>query len=194
MTRDGYETYILYLALQKHFSSNYDFFKYNGKVKASTQSYQKRNDIYSFEKIPKIVPKKEILDFLLAHFLDNPKTWIKSMSRTEYEKYKGLLKNVNRNFREDLEIISQDPAGFLQVSENEIPKIHDYCMRGEIKLETLVLLDQLHPFIDEHEAKCKVPFAFPQHITRLIKYRPFLLQKVDINITRDIARDVLLKP
>lgn len=194
MTRDGYETYILYLALQKHFSSNYDFFKYNGKVKASTQSYQKRNDIYSFEKIPKIVPKKEILDFMLAHFLDNPKAWIKNMSRVDYEKYKSVLKNMTTNFKRDLETISHDPASFLAVTENEIPKIHDYCMRDEIKIESLVLLDQLHPFIDDHEEKCKVPFAFPQHITRIKKYRPFVIQKVDINIIRDIARDILLKP
>ena len=31
-TKDAYEVYCYFLALKQHFTSNYDFFKYNGKV------------------------------------------------------------------------------------------------------------------------------------------------------------------
>ena len=46
MTKSGYLAYLKYLALQRHFTSNYDYHKFAGKVKASTDAYQKRNDMY----------------------------------------------------------------------------------------------------------------------------------------------------
>ena len=57
MTKSGYLAYLKYLALQRHFTSNYDYHKFAGKVKASTDAYQKRNDMFSFEKITKIIKR-----------------------------------------------------------------------------------------------------------------------------------------
>ena len=42
MTKTGYEIYIKYLALQKHFSTDYDYFKFNGRVKAGVDAYNRR--------------------------------------------------------------------------------------------------------------------------------------------------------
>ena len=63
MTRTGYEIYIKYLALQKHFSTDYDYFKFNGRVKASVDAYQKRNDMFAFEKLSKIISNDDLEDF-----------------------------------------------------------------------------------------------------------------------------------
>ena len=107
MTRKGFEAYKLYLALQRHFSTTYDFHKYNGKVNASTAAYEKRNDMYSFEKLTKIVNEDELLDFFVCHFLENPKCWIRNMNKQNYEKYKAKLKNFPTTFREELQYLSQ---------------------------------------------------------------------------------------
>mgnify|MGYP001323202090 CR=1 FL=1 len=69
MTRDGYECYKLYLALQRHFSTTYDFFTYNGKVNASVESYSKRPDVFKFEKLSKILTADQRLDFFVSHFI-----------------------------------------------------------------------------------------------------------------------------
>ena len=48
-SREGYDAYTLYLGIKLHFYSNdYDFVKYNGKVKADIKSFLKRNDTYPF--------------------------------------------------------------------------------------------------------------------------------------------------
>jgi hypothetical protein len=62
-TKDAFAMYIYYLALKKHFTSNYDFFKYNGKVTASIDAFENRNDKYHFYKLSKRSDGKE---FILA--------------------------------------------------------------------------------------------------------------------------------
>ena len=45
LTVEPYEAYVKYLALKSHFSDlNYDFFKYNGKVKAWRSTFDVRKD------------------------------------------------------------------------------------------------------------------------------------------------------
>ena len=48
----GYNAYITYLAIKQHFTSpEYDFIKYNGKVRASKDSFLKRRDKFFFDSI-----------------------------------------------------------------------------------------------------------------------------------------------
>lgn len=178
MTKDGYEVYKMYLALQRHFSTNYDFFKYNGKVNVSVDAYQKRNDIFAFEKLTKIIPKEDRIDFFVAHFLDNPKEWIKNMSKDGLERYRSVFKNLPNKFKEDLEYIKMvGPSKMLAVS-SDIPMIHKKVFEGDIAIETLILIDMNFPFIDKHAEQVTVPFVWPDHVKKLNKYKPFVLQKI----------------
>ena len=190
MTRQGHEAYKLYLALQRHFSTSYDFHKYNGKVNASVDAYQKRNDMYSFEKLTKIVQRDELLNFFISHFLDNPKCWIRNMNKSHYEKYKAFLKNFPNKFKEDLQYISQyNPADLM--ATNDIPLIHKLCMENKVSMETLIAMDKFFPFIDRHDEEVKVPFAWPDHIAMLKNYRPFFVEHVT-EIHKDVMKKELL--
>ena len=190
MTRQGYDAYKLYLAMQRHFSTSYDFHKYNGKVNASIEAYQKRNDMFSFEKLSKIVPQDELINFFLCHFLDNPKCWIRSMSKASYEKYKAKLKNFPTTFREELQYLSQHKPADLMAT-NDIPLIHRLCMEKKVSMETLIAMDKFFPFIDKHNDEVNVPFAWPDHIAMLKNYRPFFVEHVT-EIHKDVMKDELL--
>ena len=51
-SREGYDSYQLYLGIKLHFySEDYDFVKYNGKVKADINSFLKRKDKFQFGKL-----------------------------------------------------------------------------------------------------------------------------------------------
>lgn len=191
MTKDGYETYKLYLALQRHFSTNYDFFKYNGKVNASTEAYSKRNDMFSFEKLTKIVLKEDLIDFFVAHFLENPKMWIRNMSKSTMDQHQAKIKNFSTKFREDLEYLSTYHLPDLIKVENDIPLIHKLALDGSITIETVIAMDNFYPFIDKHAKECKVPFVFPDYIMKLIKYKPFFASNLT-EFHKDIMKDVLL--
>lgn len=186
MTKQGYEAYKMYLALQRHFSTNYDYFKYNGKVNASAAAYEKRQDAFSFEKLVKIVQPEQLQDFYVCHFLDNPKCWIRSMSRSNYDTYKAVIKNFSKTFRDDCEVLSQQHLPSLMKVDGDIPLIHKMCINKQVSIESLIAIDKFYPFIDKHEEAVTVPFVFPDHIMKLKKYRPFF----DKHIT-DIHKDIM---
>ena len=74
----GYETFGIYESLKLHFSKDtYDFFKYNGKTNHSVQSFENRKDKYHFYKLSrKYTNKDALIDFLVANFLEDDKTWV----------------------------------------------------------------------------------------------------------------------
>ena len=48
---NGLEAYSTYLAVRNHFKTkNYDYFKYNGKIKVNEDKFRTRRDHYQFEK------------------------------------------------------------------------------------------------------------------------------------------------
>ena len=66
---EPYDAYVKYLALKSHFSQkNYDYIKYNGKVKAWRTTFETRKDKYFFYKLSKM---KDPVEFLIANFIDN---------------------------------------------------------------------------------------------------------------------------
>ena len=60
------ECYKVYMAIRLHFiSKSYDYFKYNGKVKASNDSFYKRRDKYRFDHLCRQYNEKNIMQFLV---------------------------------------------------------------------------------------------------------------------------------
>ena len=116
MTKDGFEVYRMYLALQRHFSTDYDYFEYNGKVKVSTDAYSKRNDLYAFEKLTHIIKKEDREDFFVSHFLDNPKEWIRNMSKQKLDEYKAVYRNFPIKFQEQLYFVMKQSKLFQVIS------------------------------------------------------------------------------
>ena len=78
---DPYEVYIKYLALKSHFSDlNYDYFKYNGKVKAWRSTFDTRKDKYFFYKLSK---KKDPIEYLVANFIGSNDFYIGNIRADE---------------------------------------------------------------------------------------------------------------
>jgi hypothetical protein len=64
---NGYSAYTLFLAMKQHFTtSSYDYYRFNGKVRASQGSFEKRKDKYFFEKLGKVQdPQQRVLANML---------------------------------------------------------------------------------------------------------------------------------
>src|SRR6056300_1108433 len=102
-TDDAFNIYVYYLALKRHFTSNYDFFKYNGKVKANAMSFENRKDKFFFYKLSK---KKEAKDIILANMLANPNAWAGELLDDKAESiYKEWIKrkqSLTYQFKSDI--------------------------------------------------------------------------------------------
>lgn len=193
-TRDGFECYKMYLALQRHFSSDYDFHQYNGAVKANSDSYRKRPDFFAFEKMAKVVAEGDRVDFFVAHFIENSKEWIRNMSRTKYDEWKHKINMLPNTFKIDLEFLVN--VGMKQALKviGDIPAIHKHAINKEISVESVIILDSLFPFVDAHAQQVQVPFVWPDYIRMVTKYRPFVLEKVALRplVYREAAKTILV--
>jgi hypothetical protein len=71
-----FECYSTYTALKLHFTSDYDYFKYNGKCNVTLESFNKRRERFFFKKLSREYPDPELRDFLVSNFLNDINMWI----------------------------------------------------------------------------------------------------------------------
>ena len=91
----GFDVFKTYLAVKNHFTTDYDYNKYGGRVTAKLESFTKRPDRYFFHKLSKRYNERDILDFFVANFAVDGNKWIGNVlnnegaeNYTKYKKYK----------------------------------------------------------------------------------------------------------
>ena len=183
---DPYEVYIKYLALKSHFSDlNYDYFKYNGKVKAWRSTFDTRKDKYFFYKLSK---KKDPIEYLVANFIGSNDFYIGNIRADEsdqiYMDYKKRKESLSYIFKSDLSKMKENFNDNIVVPNNEHPYLLRLYMRGDISLETLTLINKCVNIFDYWDKELKDDIMWPDIKLKAIKYDPFM--SVDINKYREI--------
>lgn len=183
---DPYEVYIKYLALKSHFSDlNYDYFKYNGKVKAWRSTFDTRKDKYFFYKLSK---KKDPIEYLVANFIGSNDFYIGNIRADEsdqiYMDYKKRKESLSYIFKSDLSKMKENFNDNIVVPDNEHPYLLRLYMRGDISLETLTLINKCVNIFDYWDKELKDDIMWPDIKLKAVKYDPFM--SVDINKYREI--------
>ena len=136
LTVEPYEAYVKYLALKSHFSDkNYDFFKYNGKVKAWRTTFEQRKDKYFFYKLSK---KKDPIEYLVANFVGSDDFYIGNIREDKsdevYMEWKKRREALGYTFKSDLSKMKEDFNENIIVPKNEHPYLLRLYMRGDLSL------------------------------------------------------------
>ena len=84
------------------------------------------------------------------------------------------------------------PGKMVAVKPNSIPLIHDRLMDDTISIESVIVLDSLFPFLNKHEKEVTLEIVWPEHIQAIQKYKPFVLEKIDTEFYKSIAKEILL--
>jgi len=172
-----FECYKTYSALKLHFTSDYNYFHYNGAIKLKPESFEKRNDKIFFAKIAK---HADPLNFMMVNILDNPKVWIRSMaySSDAENKYSSWLKrkqSLTYIFKEDIKKLNKDFDKNIVVESNSHPSIVVKYLGGEISLETLCIVASITTGCLRYWDKVMSDDPIWDEISRKIKkYVPFL--------------------
>lgn len=174
-TRDAFNTYVDYLALKRHFTSSYDYFKYNGKVKANAMSFENRKDKFFFYKLSK---RKDSRDYILANMLENPNVWAGDLVDDKAEiVYADWLKRkqaLTYQFKSDIVELNEDFNSNFIVENGQHPRVLRLYSMNQISLESLVILCDTTGCLKYWESSIKDTIVFPD-INRLVrKYKPFL--------------------
>jgi hypothetical protein len=177
-----FEIYVTYLAIKRHFSTpSYDFFKYNGKIKCSPETFKKSKDRLFFERLSRKKKPKEIIDFFVSNFVasDNPSSlWIGDIIRKGEEVYqenRRIKESLAYVFEEDLRKLTDNQHLYevVRIEGTKHPKLLKSYLTHSIKFETLFIL------LGVLNLKSKYDEAFPDPIwgvvsNKIEKYSPFL--------------------
>ena len=103
---NGLEAYSSYLAVRNHFKTDYDYFKYNGKIKVNEDKFRTRRDHYQFEKLARIYDREKFVQYLVANFV-NEEDYILGMSQgramMNHKKWQKNIESFNYQFKEDIQ-------------------------------------------------------------------------------------------
>jgi len=174
-TRDAFEIYVYYLALKRHFTSNYDFFKYNGKVNASSHSFENRKDKFFFYRLSKLPDAK---DLILANILDDPKKWIGEFlddkAQDIYHEWLKRKQSLGYKFRTDLSELDEDFNSNFIVTDGQHPRLLKLYMMNRVSIETLAILENMVKFFRHWDKNISDTIVYPDINNKVRKYSPFL--------------------
>lgn len=173
---DAFETYKQYCALKSHFyTKHYDYFKYNGRVRASKISFEKRPDKYFFYKLSK---HKNVLDFLVANFVYSGDKWVgdligKEEPEKRYRQYLKIKESLTYIFKEEINSLDNDLNSLLIVTDGQHPPLLRKYLRQELSIETLIILNDVLGFFKHWNKKIIDVVLWPDVFLKCKKYKSF---------------------
>lgn len=172
----SFKAYINYLALKKHFTTKtYDYHKYNGKVKASFDTFQTRNDVFFFYKLSQ---KQDYHHLLLANLIENPSLWIRDIIDDEgterYLKWNGRISALTYTISQDLKTLDDSYKENFVVSNGQHPKLLSLLLQRKLSLETFAILTHLANIHEYWETNISDKIVAKDKILLAKKYLPFL--------------------
>jgi hypothetical protein len=172
-----FEAYKLFMAVKMHFTQpNYDFFKYNGKVSANIDSFNKRRDKFHFAKLAK---HKDPLGYLVAQYVNGDFAgWIGDLFTEEtervYTQYLARQQAVTYNFQSDIRKLDDDFVSKFKVKDGQHPEALVMLRRGNITIESFTILNDVLKFFPLWDTRIDDTVLWPSLRERCLKYRPFL--------------------
>jgi len=174
-----FETYVDWIALRAHFTTDYDYFKYGGKIRATIESFNVSPARFTMEKISK---RNDAHQFLISMTISSLREWIvqaaKDPAMLQY--HIGRMKRVESlgyTVTSEVRTLYQDKAQFndaLRITEERHPTTYRNYLQDGMSLETLTVLTHLTGAIHEWDALLAHDPVWSDMSRTVKKYYPFL--------------------
>ena len=197
---EGFNAYKLYLAVKNHFTTNYDFFKYNGKVNAKEDSFLKRRDKFFFAKLQRKYNNDQLRDLFVSNFADGEDFWIGNVltqkAESVYTEWKARQMKLSYILEQDLKFLldyyNERNLDFnsLFVMENGHPILLQCVLRNDIYVETMIIIDRVLNYSRRWNKVLDDP-VWTEFKKRMDKYSPFVLFEAEKG--KKILRKVFVK-
>jgi hypothetical protein len=186
---DALAAYKTYIALKNHFNSKtYDYFKYNGRTRASSKAFEKRSDRYFFHRLSK---HSDCINYLASNFLEGD-CWVGDLvneqsAEKNYRAWKKRIESLSYIFSNDLDKLDSDFNSNFLVNDGQHPKLLKLYLRKDISPETILILNDLLNFFKVWNRKIEDTVIWPSVFLKLKKYRPFFT--VDLEKYKQLVLD-----
>ena len=190
-----YEVYQKYLSLKQHFNKkDYDYFKFQGRVRANESSFEKRKDKHHFIRLSKIYKDEELTKFFVSNFVVTKDLWVGNVTSAEgrqnYIAWKAKIQSLPYVFENEIEVMFDENENFndiFNVEDGQHPPIVRHVFGNEVSLETFVVLDSILNFSSKFNENIEETVIWPELYSMCNNYAPF----VDVNKQKYV--DILKK-
>lgn len=174
--------YKMYLAMKMQFNSKtYDFFRYEGKVKASETAFSTKKDKWVFERLSHKYNKKDLQTLMLSNFLVDESLWVNTLLSDEandimldFKKRHQSLTYIYSNDVDTLLAKVKAPDQLLVVKDHANPILLKSVYSKEITLETFTIMNDLMGFFPYFSQHIGDDFLWPKLKFKCEKYRKFI--------------------
>ena len=178
-----YEVYQKYLSLKQHFNKKgYDYFKFQGKVRANESSFEKRRDKHHFIRLSKIYKDEELTKFFVSNFVKSKDLWVGNATspegRSNYIAWKTKIQSLPYVFENELEEMFDENENFndiFNVEDGQHPPIVRHVFGEEVSLETFIVLDSILNFTSKFNEKIEETVIWPELYSMCNNYAPFVV-------------------
>ena len=178
-----YEVYQKYLSLKQHFNKkDYDYFKFQGRVRANESSFEKRKDKHHFIRLSKIYKDEELTKFFVSNFVVTKDLWVGNATSAEgrqnYIAWKAKIQSLPYVFENEVEAMFDENETFndiFNVEDGQHPPIVRHVFGEEISLETFIVLDSILNFSSKFNEKIEETVIWPELYSMVNNYAPFVV-------------------
>lgn len=182
----GYETYVMYLSFKAHFTNlSYNFFKFNGKTRASESTFSTRKDKYYFDKLAHKFSKEKIIEKMLVEQIDNSSFWVKDLTEKDnemrYLAFRGFIEGLPYSLKKEFSFIKEyclkaqiEPSQIFKIQESSHPLIFKFLLRKDIRIETFIACDIIMSLSQNMNKKMPFDPIWSDHYNFMLKYYPFV--------------------
>lgn len=193
---EGMKAYSRYQALKLHFTSDYDFVKYGGKIRTiSQEAFLKRKDQYLFRKLERKYSDEELTEFFVANFISKAGVrWVGEMNGPESEKvylnWRKKIEAFSYFLKQDLQYIEDnvDKPRMVLATKGEHPQLLRLYLGGKVSAETIISFDKVIDTLDTWNRIITDTIVWPEVYRQLNKYKPFV--KADKDSIKKVMREV----
>lgn len=182
---DGFKAYRYYLAIKLHFTTDkFNVFENRGNVRGTRESFNARNDRYIFEKLAnKYSTDRDIIQYFVSNFAYGAGNAIYDGKEAEdnHFEWNRRKQSISKVFVDDLaSIITYIEMNKLPVSSifdfrnDEYPVLLNLFVGGKVTIESIRIIDDLHPFIDTWRDNSKIKFIWDDELRRVTKLNGFV--------------------
>ena len=178
-----YEVYQKYLSLKQHFNKkDYDYFKFQGRVRANESSFEKRKDKHHFIRLSKIYKDEELTKFFVSNFVVTKDLWVGNATSAEgrqnYIAWKAKIQSLPYVFENEVEVMFDENETFndiFNVEDGQHPPIVRHVFGNEVSLETFVVLDSILNFTSKFNENIEESVIWPELYSMCNNYAPFVV-------------------
>lgn len=175
----GYEAFSIFHVLKLHFTTDYDYFKYNGKCNITIETFEKRKDKYHFYKLSRKYDEENYKQFVISNLLKDTNIWagnlLEDCAKEYHIKRMATLQSLSYHFKNDCQKI-KDITDFNSSlkTEGDYPILLRMAVQGDISDESVCILNCLVNFLPMWHRKIKDTIRWPIVYSKWVCYTPFL--------------------